>query len=75
MNDIFFIFFMVVCNLTPYYPTSRVQDRLEIIVNTWIQFGYVPSPAEVSKEEGIDVLWTKGEASHLNFSIVVFVLL
>ncbi|XP_057491791.1 protein root UVB sensitive 4-like [Actinidia eriantha] len=39
---------------------TLTKDRLEIIVNTWIQFGYVPSPAEVSKEEGIDVLWTKG---------------
>ena len=57
---------MVVCSLKPYCPTSCVQDRLEIIVSTWIQFRYVPSPEEVSKEEGIDFLWTKGEALHLN---------
>ncbi|PSR88013.1 Protein root UVB sensitive like [Actinidia chinensis var. chinensis] len=39
---------------------TLTKDRLEIIINTWIQFGNVPSPAEVSKEEGIDFLWTKG---------------
>ncbi|CAK9141145.1 unnamed protein product [Ilex paraguariensis] len=39
---------------------TLTKDRLEIIVNTWIQLGYVPSPAEVSKEEGIDFLWSKG---------------
>ncbi|KAM7510268.1 hypothetical protein LguiB_009143 [Lonicera macranthoides] len=36
------------------------KDRLEIIINTWIQLGYVPSPAQVSREEGIDFLWSKG---------------
>ncbi|KAA8547276.1 hypothetical protein F0562_003860 [Nyssa sinensis] len=39
---------------------TLTKDRLEIIINTWIQFGYVPSPAEVSKEEGIDFPWSKG---------------
>uniref|UniRef100_A0A5B7BJ52 Uncharacterized protein n=1 Tax=Davidia involucrata TaxID=16924 RepID=A0A5B7BJ52_DAVIN len=39
---------------------TLTKDRLEIIINTWIQLGYVPSPAEVSKEEGIDFLWSKG---------------
>jgi hypothetical protein len=42
-----------------------VQDRLEIILNKWIESGYVPSPAEVSKEEGVDFLWSKGEVSTL----------
>ena len=37
------------------------QDRLEIILNTWIVLGYVPSPAEVSKLEGIDFPWSKGK--------------
>ncbi|KAK3011721.1 hypothetical protein RJ639_012284 [Escallonia herrerae] len=36
------------------------KGRLEIIINTYIQFGFVPSPAEVSKEEGIDFLWSRG---------------
>ena len=36
------------------------QDRLEILLNTWIKLGIVPSPAEVSKEEGINFLWSKG---------------
>ncbi|KAK9948760.1 hypothetical protein M0R45_004323 [Rubus argutus] len=35
------------------------KDRLEILLNTWIKLGVVPSPAEVSKEEGIDFLWSK----------------
>ncbi|KAK9269748.1 hypothetical protein L1049_001526 [Liquidambar formosana] len=38
---------------------TLTKNRLEIIMNTWIQLGYVPSPAEVSKEEGIDFLWSK----------------
>lgn len=37
-----------------------VQDRLEIILDKWIESGHVPSPAEVSKDEGIDFLWSKG---------------
>lgn len=58
----------------------NVQDRLEIILNTWIQLGYVPSPAEVSKVEGIDFLSSKGEAFSLascssNLLVVVFELL
>ncbi|XP_059623757.1 protein root UVB sensitive 4 isoform X2 [Cornus florida] len=39
---------------------TLTKGRLEIIINTWIQFGYVPSPAEVSKEEGIGLLCSKG---------------
>ncbi|XP_022879410.1 protein root UVB sensitive 4 [Olea europaea var. sylvestris] len=39
---------------------TLTKDRLEIIMNTWINLGYVPSPAEVSKEEGIDLFWSKG---------------
>lgn len=40
---------------------TLTKDRLEIILNTWIVLGYVPSPAEVSKLEGIDFPWSKGE--------------
>ncbi|CAL5321453.1 unnamed protein product [Camellia sinensis] len=32
---------------------------LEIIINTWIQLGCIPSPADVSEEEGIDFMWNK----------------
>ncbi|KAL2528453.1 Protein root UVB sensitive 4 [Forsythia ovata] len=39
---------------------TLTKDRLEMIINTWINLGYVPSPAEVSKEEGIDFFWSKG---------------
>lgn len=39
---------------------TLTKDRLEIILNMWIQLGYVPSPAEVSKEEGISFPWSKG---------------
>ncbi|KAK2981014.1 hypothetical protein RJ640_012173 [Escallonia rubra] len=39
---------------------TLTKGRLEIIINTYIQFGFVPSPAEVSKEEGIDFLWSRG---------------
>ncbi|XP_075653429.1 protein root UVB sensitive 4-like isoform X3 [Castanea sativa] len=37
------------------------NQRLEIILNIWIESGFVPSPAEVSKEEGVDFLWSKGK--------------
>ncbi|KAF8410600.1 hypothetical protein HHK36_003132 [Tetracentron sinense] len=47
---------------TPHLLDLYVQDRLEFILDTWIQLGFVPSPAEVSKEEGLDFLWSKGEA-------------
>lgn len=40
---------------------TLTKDRLEIIMNTWIHLGYVPSPAEVSKEEEIDFFWSKGK--------------
>ncbi|KAL3526721.1 hypothetical protein ACH5RR_011377 [Cinchona calisaya] len=39
---------------------TLTKDRLEVIINAWIQEGYVPSPAEVSKEEDINFLWRKG---------------
>ncbi|ONH96662.1 hypothetical protein PRUPE_7G144300 [Prunus persica] len=38
---------------------TLTKDRLEILLNTWIELGYVPAPAEVSKEEGIDFLRSK----------------
>ena len=50
----------------------RVQDRLEVILNTWVESGYVPSPAEVSKLEGIDFPWSKGEVSSVTFSYLWF---
>ncbi|XP_062102249.1 protein root UVB sensitive 4 isoform X1 [Humulus lupulus] len=40
---------------------TLTKDRLEVILNTWVESGYVPSPAEVSKLEGIDFPWTKGK--------------
>ncbi|KAI6695308.1 hypothetical protein NL676_023018 [Syzygium grande] len=40
---------------------TLTKDRLEIILNTWTEFGYVPSPAEVSKKEGIDIFNTKSK--------------
>ncbi|MQL75025.1 hypothetical protein Taro_007401 [Colocasia esculenta] len=36
-------------------------DRLEIIIDTFIQSGYVPSLAEVSNEEGVDFLNLRGK--------------
>ncbi|XP_065876314.1 protein root UVB sensitive 4 isoform X2 [Euphorbia lathyris] len=43
------------------YLQTLTKDRLEIILNSWIELGYVPSPAEVSKKEGINFLRSKGE--------------
>ncbi|PON54070.1 Root UVB sensitive family [Parasponia andersonii] len=40
---------------------TLTKDRLEIILDTWVESGYVPSPAEVSKLEGIDFPWSKGK--------------
>ncbi|XP_027352530.1 protein root UVB sensitive 4 [Abrus precatorius] len=40
---------------------TLTKDRLEIILNTWIEGGYVPSPAEVSEKEGINFLGAKGK--------------
>lgn len=40
---------------------TLTKDRLEIILNTWIERGYVPSPAEVSAKEGINFLGVKGK--------------
>ncbi|KAK6921518.1 Root UVB sensitive family [Dillenia turbinata] len=37
---------------------TLTKDRLEIILTSWIRLGYVPSAAEVSKEEGIS-FWGK----------------
>lgn len=39
---------------------TLTKDRLEIILNLWIQQGYIPSPAEVSKLEGISLLDNAG---------------
>ncbi|KAI3462785.1 hypothetical protein Pfo_019448 [Paulownia fortunei] len=39
---------------------TLTKDRLEMIINIWIQLGYIPSPAEVSTREGIDFLRSKG---------------
>ncbi|XP_061367025.1 protein root UVB sensitive 4 [Gastrolobium bilobum] len=41
---------------------TLTKDRLEIILNTWIECGYVPSPAEVSEVEGINFLGIKGKS-------------
>ncbi|KAL4379329.1 hypothetical protein GQ457_02G014650 [Hibiscus cannabinus] len=40
---------------------TLTKDRVEIIIDTWISFGYVPSPEEVSKNEEINFMWTKGK--------------
>ncbi|KAL5057530.1 hypothetical protein RYX36_029134 [Vicia faba] len=42
---------------------TLTKDRLEIIMSTWIENGYVPSPAEVSEKEVIDFLGVKGTTS------------
>lgn len=44
-----------------FYFSFSYQNRLEIILERWIEFRQVPSPAEVSEEEGIDLLGSKGE--------------
>ncbi|KAK8716703.1 hypothetical protein V6N13_044007 [Hibiscus sabdariffa] len=38
---------------------TLTKDRVEIIIDTWISLGYVPSPEEVSKNEEINFMWTK----------------
>lgn len=46
---------------------------MEIIIDTWICSGCIPSPAEVSSKEGIDVFRQRGEAfleKILFFSVV-----
>ncbi|XP_010263808.1 PREDICTED: protein root UVB sensitive 4 isoform X2 [Nelumbo nucifera] len=42
---------------------TLTKDRLEIILSTWIELGFIPSPAEVSKEEGMDFPWSRGRKS------------
>jgi hypothetical protein len=39
---------------------TLTKDRLEIILERWIEFRQVPSPAEVSEEEGIGLLGSRG---------------
>ncbi|MCD7472241.1 hypothetical protein HAX54_013267 [Datura stramonium] len=39
---------------------TLTKDRLDIIISTWIQKGFVPSPEEVSKQEGISIFWSRG---------------
>ncbi|KAK9129993.1 hypothetical protein Sjap_010480 [Stephania japonica] len=39
---------------------TLTKERIEIIIDAWIHLGFVPSPAEVSKEEGIGFMWKKG---------------
>ncbi|XP_027188796.1 protein root UVB sensitive 4 isoform X2 [Cicer arietinum] len=41
---------------------TLTKDRLEIILNTWIECGSVPSPAEVSEKEVINFLGVKGKS-------------
>lgn len=52
------------------FSNLLVQDRLEIIINAWIHQKYIPSPADISREEGINCSWRKGEAPSLHFSIL-----
>lgn len=63
-NNVWIIFFNFVCifyEFAPYCVHYRVQDKLEIIINTWVCSGVVPSPAEVSRKEGMDILMNKGD--------------
>lgn len=46
--------------------SSSYQNRLEIILERWIESRQVPSPAEVSKEEGVDLLGSRGEKQKEN---------
>ncbi|KAH6803100.1 root UVB sensitive protein of unknown function, partial [Perilla frutescens var. frutescens] len=39
---------------------TLTKDRLELMMNIWIQLRYVPSPAEVSEREGINFISGKG---------------
>ncbi|XP_071915426.1 protein root UVB sensitive 4-like [Coffea arabica] len=39
---------------------TLTKDRLEIIINAWIHQKYIPSPADISREEGINCSWRKG---------------
>lgn len=50
----------------PLFCLSYIQDRLEIILDTWIATRHVPSPEEVSKGEDFNFMWSKakGEVSH-----------
>ncbi|XP_073038952.1 protein root UVB sensitive 4-like isoform X1 [Primulina eburnea] len=41
---------------------TLTKDRLELIMKTWIELGYVPSPAQVSKVEGVGFLHDSDEA-------------
>ncbi|CAH9068970.1 unnamed protein product [Cuscuta europaea] len=47
---------------------TLTKDRLEIILSLWIQKQRVPSPAEVSKAEGIDLFWAK---ARIQFPITI----
>ncbi|KAL8266234.1 hypothetical protein R6Q59_003578 [Mikania micrantha] len=38
---------------------TLTKDRLEMIIDTWIQLQYVPSPAEISKREGVNFFPSK----------------
>lgn len=43
-----------------------------MIINKWIQCGVVPSPAEVSQEEGIGFLFINGKPRlHPQFSLYI----
>ncbi|EHA8588966.1 protein root UVB sensitive 4 [Cocos nucifera] len=39
---------------------TLTKDRLETIINMWLHSGVVPSPAEVSSKESMDILMNKG---------------
>ncbi|XP_059283137.1 protein root UVB sensitive 4 isoform X2 [Lycium ferocissimum] len=42
---------------------TLTKDRLDIIISTWIQQGFVPSPEDVSKQEGIGLFWSRAKLS------------
>ncbi|GJT35929.1 protein root UVB sensitive 4 [Tanacetum coccineum] len=39
---------------------TLTKDRLGVIIVTWIELGYVPSPSKVSKRDGFSVFSRKG---------------
>ncbi|CAN0911881.1 Protein root UVB sensitive 4 [Linum grandiflorum] len=42
---------------------TLTKDRLEIILDTWIKVGHVPSPAQVSKKEGVGIFRSRRKKS------------
>nr|CAD1837987.1 unnamed protein product [Ananas comosus var. bracteatus] len=52
--------FAIYNGLKSVHLQTLTKNRLEIIIDTWICSGCIPSPAEVSSKEGIDVFRQRG---------------